>query len=39
MSAYQQYSADKAAWLAANPSATGQQIEQAFTAIAERLGL
>lgn len=36
---YQQYAADKADWLRANPSASPEQIEQAAKAIAERLGL
>lgn len=39
MGTYQQYHAEKAAWLAANPAATGEQIEAALTAIAQRLGL
>jgi hypothetical protein len=34
-----QYEREKAAWLAANPAATGEQIEAALTAIAKRLGL
>jgi hypothetical protein len=33
------YEAQKAAWLAAHPDATGEQIERACQAIAERLGV
>jgi len=39
MTVYQQYRADKAAWLAAHPGATSEQIEAALTAIAKALGL
>ena len=39
MTVYQQYRADKAAWIAANPGATPEQYEAALTAIAKRLGL
>ncbi len=36
---YSACSREKAAWLARNPNATPQQIEAAFRAIAERLGV
>lgn len=36
---YQQYQAAKRAWLAQNPSATPEQIEEEAKRIAERLGL
>ena len=39
MNVYQLYSQKKAAWLKANPQATPEQIEAAFRAIAERLGV
>jgi len=39
MNPHQLYSAEKAAWLRAHPGATPDQIERAFQAIAERLGL
>lgn len=39
MNVYQLYSEKKAAWLKANPHATPEQIEAAFRAIAERLGI
>lgn len=39
MSPHQRYSAEKDAWLRANPGATAEQIERAFQAIARRLGI
>jgi hypothetical protein len=33
------YAAEKAAWLAANPGASSEQVEAESRAIAERLGL
>lgn len=39
MNIYQQYNAEKAAWMRQNPSATAEQIKQACRAIAERLGV
>ena len=33
------YAAEKAAWLAANPGASSEEIEAASRAIAERLGV
>lgn len=39
MHEYALYMQQKAAWLRANPGATAQQIEDAFKAIAERLGI
>jgi hypothetical protein len=39
MATYQQYLFEKAAWMRANPSATGQQIAQALKAMRQRLGV
>jgi hypothetical protein len=39
MSPYAVYARLKADWLASHPNATPEQIEAAFKAIAERLGL
>jgi hypothetical protein len=39
MNVYQLYSEKKAAWLRANQNATPEQIETAFRAIAERIGI
>ena len=39
MNPYQRYSAEKAAWLCANPNATPEQIERAYQLIAKRLGV
>lgn len=39
MNVYQLYSQKKAEWLRANPNATPEQIEAAFRAIAERIGI
>lgn len=39
MNVYQLYSQKKAEWLRANPNATSEQIEAAFRAIAERIGI
>ena len=39
MNAHLIYEELKADWLAANPDATAEEIEQAFRALAERLGL
>lgn len=36
---YRAYEAEKARWLAQNPTATPVQIERAFQAIAKRLGI
>lgn len=36
---YSAYKSAKDAWLRANPGATAEQIERAFQAIAERLGI
>ena len=36
---YSAYKAAKDAWLSANPNASAKQIEEAFKAIAKRLGL
>jgi hypothetical protein len=36
---YRKYEAEKQAWLRAHPNATPEQIEQAFQAIARRLGI
>jgi len=38
MSIYQAYKAAKEEWLKANPSASPEQIEQAFKDIARKLG-
>jgi hypothetical protein len=39
MNPYQKYSLAKVEWLKANPGATPEQIEQAFQAIARKLGV
>jgi hypothetical protein len=39
MSVYQRYEQAKSAWAHQHPSATPEQLEQAFKAIAERLGV
>lgn len=39
MHEYAIYMQQKAAWLRANPGATPEQIETAFKAIADRLGI
>lgn len=39
MNPHQLYSSNKAAWMAAHPNATPEQIEHAMRLIAERLGI
>jgi hypothetical protein len=39
VSIYQRYEIEKRAWVNAHPEATPEQIEQAFRAIARRLGV
>jgi hypothetical protein len=39
MSAYHRYEIEKRAWVNAHPDATPEQIEQAFRAIARKLGV
>lgn len=36
---YGSYEAEKRAWLAAHPEATADEVERAFRAIADRLGV
>jgi hypothetical protein len=39
MSAYHRYEIEKRAWVNAHPDASPEQIEQAFRAIARKLGV